>query len=200
MAVSWITVDEVRADIGNPPKDPTEAGSVTDAELQAIIDRHKANGEEIIRGRVQQAAVSGQAPVADDEAFEEVTVALSPNGPLAEGTFDESTYYPFTGQHAWDDADKFYAYERRIQEHVNSFFARRRYRLIDDKVQVIPKDTTSITLYLPNKQKTNDRMGAEVVESLNKEIIKEALGLKNAKTQEGQRLEGTDYYGQDHDQ
>lgn len=199
MPTTFITVDELRVAVGRASKDPSEAAPFSDPELQAIIDRHKANAEQMIEARVEKRMVE-QGPVAGDDLFAKETVSMTPSGPFATGTIDDTTYYPITSQTAWDGSDSVLTYDRSLDSQVPVFFTRRRYRLIGNEVHVIPKDVSSITLYLPKRAETNARVGADLVRDANQRIIQEARSTMGIQVQEGSRLEGTDYYGSDRDQ
>lgn len=198
MPTSFITVDELRVAVGRATKDQTEAAPFSDAELQAIIDRHKANAEALIRQRIEKMVMSGS--VGADDVFVQETVSLTQDGPYATGTIDDTLYYLVASQQAWDSAGDPLTFDRDLQRHVQGFFERRRYRLVGDEVHALPKTLSSITLYLPDRDKANEKIGGEVVQNANANIIQEARSTMEMMIGEGSRLEGTDYLGSDNDQ
>jgi len=184
-----ITASELRSEIGSPTADPREPGAVLDEELQAIIDREEKTLDQMVLKRLESRQIQSTPP-SDQRSYEKVSVSLTDQTSHAEGTIGENhyaiTFFPGEGPN-----DKFFEYDPNLQVEITGFFERRRFRFVEDKALVIPNDTSSIDLYLPNKTKVRKRMG-DLLAKANSKIKKEAANMAEAKVAQGERLERSD--------
>lgn len=184
-----ISVDQLRSEIGSPTADVREAAAVTDGELQNLIDRKTKILDRITKQRMEKRVLQNTPPSAT-HVFEEEQISLSPNGDVAQGSIT-TNHYPLTYAPATDGSGWF-SYDSNLETESIGFFDRRRFKFIGKDVIVIPPDTSSITLRLPEKDKAQKTVAADVIEKVNRKIKEEATQMVQQKAQVGEDLERSD--------
>lgn len=192
---NFITVAQLRAEIGKPTLDAADAGFVSDAELEAIIQRYHDKAVAHAKFLAGERIEAGQMP-ADRESFVPVTLTLtrSTTQPaLLEGTIDP-TYYPFVYQCQDEDGHE-YIYDPNPGKTTNTSFTRRYvYKTVGYKLYVSDGITEPNAGFLyvhlaTNVDVWNYIFEGDMVRRYNEMIITEATQFLNNVITEGSRLE-----------
>lgn len=192
--MSLYTVANLRNEIGGPTADTAEYGYVSDSMLQGIIDRYTDEYNDAIEVRIAD-LMTKNLPLLDEQDLTQVSLPLTtPVDVGLSSNYKEcvisSTYYPYTLTPGYDSDGFVYTNDPNIESTVSlSFITRRRFKIVGSKVVVIPNDITSIVLFLPDKTKVNNRVGAEIEVAFNQMILKDAIVMMDRRVQEGSRLE-----------
>jgi hypothetical protein len=185
-----ITADQLRSEVGSPTADPREAAAVTDTEFQSLIDRVSSHVERKVLNRLEKRLLES-APPSATQVLTEVEVSLTPDTLFAKGQLPTDVY-PLTYESGVAEG-KNYAFDSDLEASSVGYFTRRRFRFIGNTVIVIPKDTEGpITLRLPDKEKTNATVGADLIEQANARIKEQAVQMVQRKAQVGADLEQPD--------
>lgn len=192
---NFITVAQLRAEIGKPTLDTADAGFVIDTELENIIQRYHdkavAHAKFIAGERIE----AGQMP-ADRESFVPVTLSLtrSTTQPaLLEGTIS-TDYYPFVYQ-CQDEAGHEYIYDPNPGKTTNTSFTKRYvYKTVGYKLYVsdgiTEPDASTLYVHLATTADVwNYIFEGDLVRKYNDMIIKEATEFLQKVIIEGSRLE-----------
>lgn len=192
----FITVAELRSEIGKPTLDTADPGYIADIELEKLIQRYHDDAVEMARRMADERLVTGQLP-ASRRVFSSVAIALSASVTqprLLEGTIG-TTYYPFVLQ-AQDNTGREYIFDDNPGKTVRTSFTQRYvYRLVGRQLYVSPgantrPDPTTLNVHLALESDVwNFLFDGEMVRNYNALIITEASVMMDRIIKEGIRLE-----------
>jgi hypothetical protein len=192
---NFITVAQLRAEIGRPTLDVADPGYIADTELEKIIQRYHDEAVAYAKFLAGERIEAGQLP-ADKESFVPITISLSVSATqpgLMEGTITD-TYYPYVYQ-VQDEAGREYVYDANPGKTANTSFTRRFvYKTVGYKVYVskgvtVPNPTTAYVHLATNADVWNYLFHGDLVRDYNNRIIAEATEFLNKTINEGVRLE-----------
>lgn len=192
---NFITVAQLRAEIGRPTLDAADPGYVADVELERIIQRYHDEAVSHARFTAGERVEAGQLPI-DKESFVPISLALtvSTTQPgLMEATIG-ATYYPFVYQ-VQDQSGHEYVYDANPGKTTNTSFTRRYvYKTVGYKLYVsngitVPNPTNIYVHLATLVDVWNYVFDGDMVRKYNDMIIKEATQFLAKAVAEGSRLE-----------
>ena len=192
---NFITVAQLRAEIGKPTLDAADPGYIADVELERIIQRYHDEAVAHAKFLAGERIEAGQMP-ADRESFVPISLALtvSSTQPGLMEAIIADTYYPFAYQ-VQDETGKEYVYDPNPGKTSNTSFTRRYvyktvgYKLYVSKGITVP-NPTNVYIHLATLADVwNYIFEGDMVRNYNNAIIAEATEFLNRTIVEGSRLE-----------
>lgn len=191
MIQGFITVAQLREEIGRPTLDTADPGYIPDTALSAIIERHREEALKEAERMASAATERGLAP-GPRELFEPIVVSLSASTlhpSIHEGTIP-SSFHPWCLS-AVDQHGRQLHYDEDIVKTANtSFVIRRVYKVVGNLVYVFSQTPTSVVLKVAPKEKLYDHLiSGEIINRFNRAIVETASRYMERVTREGIRLE-----------
>ena len=191
-----INLEQLRVHVGRPTTDTDDDAFVEDDDLQEIIHRHATLAEGAIRARLAEILTQGNI---SPDTVKHAAVTVTAGTPYATGTLPDR-YFPIGVAEAKDASGNLYTPDPNMIVNRHFPFAQRRYRLVGNQLQVYPSAAGTITVPVMDIEEVSERLGSDILERANANIIQEAREMLAALIIEGQRLRGAITFGTDEEQ